>query len=265
MTTSLQGKNILVFAATGAIAGGVVAELARRGAHVHASARDGARLAALADRVGADGGKVSTEVVDASDEAAVLSYVERVGESAGSVDGVFNGIGSTPAALGYPAVSTELDLETFLRPTQLIAGSTFLTSRAAARHMVRQGSGSIVTLSASLSGTPIQWMAALTATCAAIEGMTRSLAKELGPAGVRVNCVRGDAMPETTTIQLTLAGSAALAGIDPASFAANRPPSTLGRPTTVADTAAMVAFLLSDDAAGISTQVLNVSGNAQVA
>ena len=110
----LEGRTVLVFAATGQIAAGVVAELADRGAHVQASARDAARLDRLAERIGASGGKMTTEVVDATDDAAVGAYVDRVAAS-GRIDGVFNGIGATPAALGYPARATELDLETFLR------------------------------------------------------------------------------------------------------------------------------------------------------
>jgi 3-oxoacyl-[acyl-carrier protein] reductase len=71
--------------------------------------------------------------------------------------------------------------------------------------MIQQCSGAIVTLSATLSGMTAANMAGISATCGAIEAMTRSLAGEFGRAGVRVNCVRGSAMPETRTIQETMA------------------------------------------------------------
>ena len=240
----LQNRNILVFAATGGIGSATARHLAAEGAQVRLSGRDGAALEMLSQEIADAGGWSSVDVVDAGDEGQVNAYVDRVA-CAGRIDGVFNAIGATPVQLGYPAVTAGLDAETFWRPLHLILGSTFLTSRAVARHMTVQGGGSIVTLSASLSGTPVPWMVALTATCGAIEGLTRSLAAELGPAGVRVNCVRGDAMPETRTIQLTTAGSAALAGVPVDVFARQMPAPLLRRPVSAGDTAGTVAFLLS--------------------
>jgi 3-oxoacyl-[acyl-carrier protein] reductase len=128
--------------------------------------------------------------------------------------------------------------------------------------MTAQGSGSIVTLSASISGSPVPWMAALTAACGAIEFMSRSLAVEFAPAGVRVNCVRGDAMPDTRTIPLTSAGMAAIAGVPVEVFAQQLPSPPLGRPVSALDTAHTVGFLLSDASAATSAQVVNVASRA---
>jgi len=257
----LRGKNILVFAATGSIGSVTARHLAGQGAHVWLSARNGEALDALAREITARGGVASTEIVDATSDHEVTAHVDRIA-ALGPIDGVFNAIGATPSDLGYPSISTTLDLDTFYRPLHLILGSTFLTSRAAARPMLARGSGSIVTLSASLTGSPVRWMAALTATCGAIESLTRSLAVEFAPAGVRVNCVRGDAMPDTRTIPLTTAGMAALAGVSPEAFMAQMPPPPSGRPVTTIDTARTVAFLLSDAAAATSAQVINVAGQA---
>jgi len=105
-------------------------------------------------------------------------------------------------------------------------------------------------------------MAALTATCGAIEAMTRSLAAEFGRGGVRVNCVRASEMPETRTIAETNAGMAGVLGMAPADLPAPPPSVALGRSTTVADTAATVAFLASDLAAGTTAQVVDVTGHA---
>jgi len=185
--------------------------------------------------------------------------VERVAAAAGRIDGTFNGIGGHPKDLGYPSPSTTTSFEHFMMPLQVILGSTFLTSRAVAKQLIAQGSGgSIVTLSATLSVMTAPFMAGISATCAAIEGLTRSLAGEFGPAGVRVNCVRGNGMPETGTIQETGAGYQNLGYAIPMVL----PP--LGRPITVAETAATAAYLLSDSSSGMTGQVVTVSAGAFV-
>lgn len=261
----LDSKNALVFAATGAISSEVARTFAREGASVWLSGRDSDSLKELAESIEADGGTATAEVVDATDPKAVKNYVDRVAEQAGRIDAVFNGIGGRPADLGYPARSTDQDLAVFLRPLSIILGSTFLTSRTVAAHMVQQGSGSIVTLTASLSAITAANMAGISAACGAIEAMTRSLSGEFGPSGVRVNCVRGDAMPETITIQETTAGQARIAGIEPDEMQLSAiSQSPLGRPITVAETAATVAFLASDASSGMTSQILSVSGNALV-
>lgn len=268
---TLTDKNVLIFGGSGSIGATTARHVAASGAHVWISGRREAAVKEAVDSVlaldGVSPEQVVGDVVDATDQAAVDSYVDRVAADLAArgrrIDGTFNAIGATPAELGYPAVSTDLDVDTFLKPIHHILGSTFLTSRSVARHLVRQGSGSIVTLSASVQGSYVPWMAALTATCAAIEGLTRQFATEFAPAGVRVNCVRGEAMPDTRTIPLTAAGSAAIAGVGPQEFLASLPAPPLGM-ISKDDTAATVGWALSDAARLISAQVLNVSSRALV-
>jgi NAD(P)-dependent dehydrogenase (short-subunit alcohol dehydrogenase family) len=267
---TLSGKNIVIFGGSGSIGAATARHAAASGARVWVSGRREAAVKEAVDSIlalGVAADVVTGDVVDATDQAAVDSYVDRVAADLGTrgerIDGTFNAIGATPTELGYPAVSTDLDLDTFLKPVHHILGSTFLTSRSVARHMARQGGGSIVTLSASISGSFVPWMAALTATCGAIEAMSRQLATEFGPMGIRVNCVRGDAMPDTRTIPLTAAGSAAIAGVSPEQFLASLPVPPLG-PVSKDDTAATVGWLLSDGARTISQQVLDVSSRGLV-
>lgn len=250
---NLNSKNVLVFAATGAIGRGVAHAFAKEGAHVWLSGRNLAALEELANSIKAEGGKATFDQVDATDPEAVTAYVDRVAETAGRIDVVFNAIGAHPAELGYPAPSATQPLDDFFKPLHLILGSTFLTARTAAKYMVRQKSGAIVTLSATLSGMTAANMAGISATCGAIEALTRSLAGEFGPAGVRVNCVRGSAMPETRTIQETFAGQGRIFGTMPPMAL---PP--LGRPITVAETASTAAFLASDAASGMTGQIVTV-------
>jgi 3-oxoacyl-[acyl-carrier protein] reductase len=259
----LADKNALVFAATGAIASGVARKFAQEGAQVWLSSRNAARLEQLTKEIQSDGGKASYEVVDATDQTAVSEYIAKVAATAGQIDAVFNGIGQRPDELSYPANSLELSVEGFFKPLQVILGSTFLTSREAARHMSQTGGGSIVILSASLTHFASSHMANLTATCGALEALSRALASEFSADNVRVNCLRATAMPETTTIALTGAGMARVLGLTddkpPASpSAANR------RPLSVAETAAVAAFLASDASSGMTGQLINVFGSQTV-
>lgn len=249
----LQNKNILIFAATGAISGGVARKCAAEGAHVCLSGNDPERLDALANEIIQAGGKTSTSIVDALDEQAVANYVQHVFATEGRIDGVFNGIGGRPATLGYPQDSLTQPLNEFMLPLERIVQSQFLSARVVGKHLVEQGSGSIVTLSATLSGMTASYMAGISAACGAIEAMTRALAGEFGPSGVRVNCVRGSAMPETRTIQETTAGQMEL--LDQASQRVMPP---LGRPITVEETAGAAAFLFSDHASGMTGQIVTV-------
>ncbi|MDX1994621.1 MAG: SDR family oxidoreductase [bacterium] len=256
----LDSRNILVFAATGAIASEAARQFAREGATVWISARNGERLQEITDEIRAAGGTVHCEVVDATDADAVQAYVERVAAQAGRIDGVFNGIGARPADLRYPAPSSTQSLDDFLYPMQQIVGSQFLTSRTVAAQMAKQGTGgAVVVLSATLSGMTAPNMAGISAACGAVEAMARSLAGEFGPNGIRVNVVRGSGMPETRTIQETVAGQIALTGQPPKMAL---PP--LGRPITVAETASTATFLMSNAASGMTGQVVTVCAGAFV-
>lgn len=263
MSLDLTGKTGAVFAATGAIAGAVAGALAAAGARVQVSGRDAVAARRVADAINAAGGQASARTVDALDEAAVGAALDAVLDADGRLDFVFNGIGLRCADGHYARPVAAVDLAAFLRPLEVIAGSQYLTSRAAGLRMAARGGGSIVTLSASLGGLILPFMANITAACGAVEAMTRSLAAEFGPAGVRVNCVRAAGMPETRTIRETSAQMLATLAERGAPGAADGPPPgfgavALGRPVTLAETAAMVAWLVSDGASGVSAQVCNV-------
>ncbi|MCA9912526.1 MAG: SDR family oxidoreductase [Anaerolineae bacterium] len=253
----LENKNILVFAATGAIAGEAARSFAAEGAHVYISRRNQDALETLTAEIQAAGGAVDWAVVDATDAEAVEAYVAEIAQTAGAIHGVFNGIGGRPIDLHYPQPSDSLALAQFMVPMERIVGSQFITSRTAANYMAE--GGAIVTLSATLSGMTAPAMAGISAACGAIEAMTRSLAGEYGMKNIRVNCVRGSGMPETRTIQETVAGQIALTGEPPKM---NVPP--IGRPITVSETISAAAFLMSDQSSGMTGQVITVCGGVFV-
>jgi len=256
----LQDKHVLVFAATGAIAGGAARTFAREGATVWLSGRNQAALETLMQDIQAEGGVAHAHVVDATDEDAVSAYVSAVAGQVGNIHGVFNGIGGHPVDLFYPELSSTQPLSRFMVPLERVVGSQFLTARTVAAQMATQGTGgAVVILSATLSGMTATNMAGISAACGAVEALTRALAGEYGAAGVRVNCVRGAGMPETRTIQETVGGQIALTGKPPAM---TMPP--LGRPITVQETVNTAAFLMSDLASGMTGQVVTVCAGAFV-
>lgn len=261
----LADKHAAIFAATGAIAGAVAHQFARQGAEVWLSGRNADALEGLAQSIRDAGGKAHTKIVDALVPDQVDAWLAEIAAQ-GSLDIVFNGIGARPRDLGYPAPSSEQSLADFSKPFDLIVRSTFLTSRGAASHMARQGHGAIVTLSATLSGMTAPNMGGISAAFGAIEAMTRSLAGEYGSHNIRVNCLRASAMPETRTIQETMAGQMQLAGVPPEAQtngpAMALPP--LGRMITLEDTANTAAFLASDAASGMTGQVVTVCAGAFV-
>src|SRR5215212_5628196 len=132
MEMLLENKNAVIYGGGGAVGGAVARAFAREGAKVHLAGRTRESLDAVAE----------TAQVDALDEQAVNSYVDAVAEKAGGIDISFNLI-SVEDVQGTPLA--EMSLEDFERPVMTAVRTQFLTSRAAARHMIMQGSGVILT------------------------------------------------------------------------------------------------------------------------
>jgi 3-oxoacyl-[acyl-carrier protein] reductase len=257
---SLNGKTAVVFAATGAIGSAVARRFRAEGATVHISGRDAGALQKLGDEIGA-----AWQQVDATADVQVQAYIKGLAERGQTPNVVFNAIGPRAAAADYGRPAATLSRDKFLLPLETIVWSQFLTARTAAGMLVSEKkTGAIVTLSASLSGQFIPFMAGITAACGAVEAMTRTLAAEFGGSGVRVNCVRAGGMPETRTIRETTARMAETMGVAPSDAGQPTVTNVLGRPLRVEETAETVAYIASDMASGVAGQVVNVCAGALV-
>jgi NAD(P)-dependent dehydrogenase (short-subunit alcohol dehydrogenase family) len=257
----LENKTAVIYAAGGAIGGAVARAFAREGARLFLTGRNAAKLDAVAEEIVAAGGVAETARVDALDERAVEEHLDAVVESAGAVDISFNAIGPGPAPDRTALI--ELAGDAFARPIAFYTGSNFITATAAARRMSGQGSGVIVTLTAVPGRTPANLIGGQAPAWAAVEGFSRSLALELGPAGVRVVCLRSHAIPETPLIEANFATAGRAAGVSPAEFQAKLEQGTLlKRLPTLAELADTAAFVASDRAGAMTATVVNLSAGS---
>lgn len=267
MNNLLENKTAAVFAASGAIAGAVAKDFARQGAYTFVSARKLEQAEEVAAAIRAAGGKAEAAQVDALDEGQITAWLQGIVAQTGRLDVVFNGIGLRPIQHGYGLPALKLSFDQFMEPIRVHAGSQFLTSRVAAGFMAKlPEKGTILLLTASLSRLKMPFMAGVTASCTAIEGLTRVLASEFGPMGIRVLCMNPTAMPETRTIQETGAATAATAGISPEVMAASMGQGyLLGRGPQLGEVAQLASFLASDAGAILNSHIIDADrGSANV-
>jgi NAD(P)-dependent dehydrogenase (short-subunit alcohol dehydrogenase family) len=137
----LEGRTAVIYGGGGTIGGAVARAFAREGARVFLAGRTQARLEEVANEIRSAGGVAETAGVDALDEEAVDRHADAVVAKAGGIDISFNLI-SHGDVQGTPLV--EMALADFERPVLTAVRTMFLTSRAAARHMIKQGSGVIM-------------------------------------------------------------------------------------------------------------------------
>jgi NAD(P)-dependent dehydrogenase (short-subunit alcohol dehydrogenase family) len=254
----LEDRTAVIYAAGGAIGSAVARAFAREGARLFLTGRDVAKVDAVAEDVAAAGADVETAQVDALDADAVEQHLDAVVERAGGVDISFNATGPGPAPDRKPL--TELSGDAFARPIAFYTSSNFVTATAAARRMSGRGSGVIVTLTAVPGRMPGNLIGGAAPAWAAIEAFTRSLALEVGPAGVRVVCLRCHAIPETPLIEANFATAGRAAGVTAAQFQATIEQSTLlKRLPTLAEVADTAAFVASDRAGAMTAAVVNLS------
>jgi 3-oxoacyl-[acyl-carrier protein] reductase len=196
MAEALAGRVVLVTGSSRGIGAEIAVRAAADGArvavHYHQSAAGAERTVERARELGVDAEAFAADLGDGR-QAEVL--VERVLGHFGRIDGLVNNAGRTQ--LGpFLEVSPEVWDETIR--TDLTAA--FHTCRAVLPSMVERGSGSIVNIASRLAQIGIAETAAYSAAKAGLIGLTRSLAREFGPHGIRVNAVApGVTITEMTT------------------------------------------------------------------
>jgi 3-oxoacyl-[acyl-carrier protein] reductase len=255
MRMLLENKNAVIYGAGGSVGGAVARAFAAEGARVFLAGRTLESLEKVAGEISAVGGAAEVAEVDALDEKSVEEHISEV-EKVGGIDVSFNAISIRDVQL-IPL--TEMSREDFVGPISTGATTHFLTARAAGRRMAERGSGVILTLSSSAvqppSGSEPYYVGGFGIACMAIESLTKQLAAELGPGGVRAVCLRPEGMPESWDGVSTEGWSAPTEEIETSIKAR----SSLGRVTTLADVGNAAAFLASDRAAATTGAVFNLT------
>ncbi|HSW23129.1 MAG TPA: SDR family oxidoreductase, partial [Burkholderiaceae bacterium] len=190
----LKDKLAVVHGGGGAIGGAVARAFAREGARVFLAGRTLARLQAVADDIRAAGGTAELAPLDVLDADAVARHADTVAAQAGGIDIALNAVGVVHVQ-GVPL--DRLAVGDFSYPISVYSRINFNTAKAVAPHMARRGGGAILMLSTPASRLPGPGYLGFAVACAGIEALSRHLAGELGAFGIRVNCIRPHATPQT--------------------------------------------------------------------
>ena len=243
-------KNAVIYGGGGAIGGAVARAFAKEGARVFLAGLHPEPLERVARDIRANGGLVETAVLDATNGQAVDEHANDVASTAGSLDISMNVIQHGDVQ-GKPMV--QMHVEDYLRPVSTAVQTTFLTSRAAARHMMQQRSGVILIFGGSGNPSPGLWLGGLITAFEAMEAMRRQLAVELGPHGIRVVTLRSSGIPESLPPEIQGREDIA-AGIINATL--------LQRAATLEEVGNAAAFAASDKAGSMTAATLNISAGA---
>jgi NAD(P)-dependent dehydrogenase (short-subunit alcohol dehydrogenase family) len=254
----LKDKVAVGYGAGGAVGGAVARAFAREGAKLFLTGRHLAPVEAVAKDIVAAGGSAEAAEVDALDEQAVDEHLRSVTDKAGRVDISFNAVGIPNPKVRAPLV--ELDVERFSLPIATYTRSYFLTARLAARRMIANRSGVIMTVTATPSRTGTPLVGGGGPAMAAVEALTRDLSAELAPRGIRVVGLRPQGMPETARIKESFEVYAKASGMTREQFhelLAGR--THTRRLSTLAELANVAVFMASDKASGMTGTVVNLS------
>ena len=243
----LSGKVAVVYGAGGAIGGAVARAFACEGARVFLAGRTRSTLDSVAAAIRSTGGVADVDTMNALDEQGTNAYVDSIIARAGSIDISFN-------VISYSDVQKplqELSVEEFLQPITTAMRAQFLTTRAAARHMIRCGSGVILHFGGSGPQT-LPGLGGFKVALDALEGLRRQWAAELEPNGIRVVTLKTGGIPESVPAVTRTAVLDAL------------PPAPLNRFASLADVGNVAAFVASDWGRTITDTEINISCGAIV-
>jgi NAD(P)-dependent dehydrogenase (short-subunit alcohol dehydrogenase family) len=190
----LQNKNAIIYGAGGSLGGAVAKALADSGAKVFLTGRNINSVQKVADEILNSGGKAVVDVVDALDEKAVINHIDSVVKKTGTIDISFNAIG-VDIVMNIPLV--DISVDDFVNPITMTMQTHFLTAKAAAKTMMKQKSGVILTLTATPGGIGYPYTGGFAPACCAVENFSQNLAMELGIYGIRVVNMRSGGSPDS--------------------------------------------------------------------
>ena len=248
--TSLRDRVAVVTGSSRGLGAAIAALFAREGAHVVVHGRDAGAVESVRARIEAGGGSVCAMTADLTRFDQIEGMRRRVEDRFGPVDILVANAGGSPVRPGPIEDITEADWRSSV-DANLTA--TFLTIKSFLPSMKQHGHGSIITMSSAAArrphpGSPIAYAAAK----AGIELLTKDVAAQAGPFGVRVNCIS----PETI---MTERNQQQIPEQIQETLIANHPIRRLGTPDDVAQAA---LFLAAESAAWISGVTLDVAGGS---
>jgi 3-oxoacyl-[acyl-carrier protein] reductase len=239
--TDFKNARVIVTGGSRGIGEAIVAAFAGAGAKVAAIARDAARMAETAKRIG---GEILPFACDVADEAQVNDVFGRIAKELGGIDVVVNNAGITRDGL---VMSMKLDDWDQVLATNL--RSAFLCSKAALRPMLRQRKGRIINVTSVIGLTGNAGQANYAASKAGIIGFTKSLAREVASRDITVNAIAPGMIDTDMTRELPEEARTKIIGQIP-----------MGRLGTAADVAGIALFLAGPAAAYVTGETIRVDG-----
>ncbi|HET9795788.1 MAG TPA: 3-oxoacyl-[acyl-carrier-protein] reductase [Thermoanaerobaculia bacterium] len=240
----LTGKIALVTGASQGIGEAIARRFAAEGAVALCAARSADKLSTLVASIEAAGGKARAVALDVADPASIAAAMKGIADGEGRLDVLVNNAGITEDNLILRMTKDSWD-----RVIATNLTGAFLLSQAAIKMMIRQRSGRILSITSVVGLMGNAGQANYAAAKAALVGLTKSLAREVGSRQVTVNAIAPGFIATSMTEKMTDAAKEGLAS--------QIPLQRLGSPE---DIAAAAVYLASDEAGYVTGTVLNVSG-----
>jgi len=252
----LQGLRVLVTAGAGGIGLAIVEHLLAQGAHVAVCDIVDDALAQWADHANAPKLTFRADVSDATQVDALFAAVRT---SLGGLDALVNNAGIA----GPTGAIEELSLDDWRRCLDVCLTGQFLCTRQAVPLLKAAGGGAIINMSSAAGKHGYAFRTPYASAKFGVVGFTQSLAKELGPANIRVNAIL-PGIVEGARIEGVIRARAQQLGIPYAQMETQYLQNvSLRRMVTPRDVAAMAGFLLSHAGRNISGQSIGVDGNVE--
>ncbi|WP_198409943.1 SDR family NAD(P)-dependent oxidoreductase [Microlunatus flavus] len=256
-STRLEGRVALVTGAAGGIGAAIARGMAAEGARVVvADVQDGARTVG---EIEAAGGQALAVTCDVADPAQVDAAVAATVEAYGSLDVLVNDAGIS----GGSGPAHELDVETWLRCVAVNLTGPFLCVRAAMPHLLASGRGRVINIASTYGIVGAPGAPAYCATKGGVVNLTRQLAVDYSPLGVRVNAI----LPGY--IDTDMGGYRASLGPEGAAAANARRDAAaalqpIGRQAHAEEIATVAVFLASDESSFMTGAIVPVDGGCTV-